>query len=320
MRMLLMAFVGLALSATLGMAQDTRTVTDDLGRIVEIPAEPQRIVSLDDNSITLPLIDLGIDLYGSAGRITEAGTPFVRGLLDTYGMSVAAGDLVFLGSQWEIDIETVAAAEPDFILAGAYQADLLEKLEALAPVYVVEEKSEPWFVQNSIARAMGMEETLAARKAAYEQRITETIETLNITPGSTFSVLQPDADGVWTYHGLYAVTTVLLDLGMVPNAITQELEETGPDFGDKVSYERFLDLDADYVFVTYFTGSDWGELDWQIGHLNNFSQNWCDLLPACADGRLIFMPYEPAGAPTFAALNASLDIISSQIATRAATR
>lgn len=135
MKTLLVTLVSVAISGA-AWALDTRTVTDDLGRVIEIPADPQRIVSLDDNSITLPLIDLGVDLYGSAGRISEAGTPFVRGLLDTEEINVAASDL----------------------------------------------------------------------------------------------------------------------------------------------------------------------------------------LPACADGQLIFMPYEPAGAPTFAALNASLDIISSQIATRAATR
>ena len=167
---------------------------------------------------------------------------------------------------------------------------------------------------------MGLEDEMAARRAAYEQRVNETIETLSIEPGATFSVLQPDEDGVWTYHGLYAVTTVLLDLGMVPNPITQELQERGPDFGDKVSYERFQDLDADYVIVTYFTGSDWGEPSWQVSHLENFSENWCALLPACAEGRMIFMPYEPAGAPTFAALNSALDLISSQITTQTFTQ
>lgn len=223
-------------------------------------------------------------------------------------------------AKWEIDIETVAAAEPDFIIAGAYQAELLDKLEALAPVYVVEKTSEPWFIQSSIARAVGMEDELAARRAAYEERISETIETLSIAPGQTFCVLQPADDGVWTYHGLHALTIVLEDLGMVPNEITQELKASGPDFGSKVSYERFQDLDADMVIVTFFTGSDWGEPAWQTGHLSNFDENWCALLAACAEGRMIFLPYEPAGTPTFAALNASLDILSSQIASQRFTR
>ena len=308
--------VVLTSATSLALAEESRTVTDDLGRTVEIPASPERIISLDDNSITLPLVDMGVALYGSAGRIKEDGTAFVRGLEETYGMSIAAGDLAFMGNQWELDIETIAAAEPDFIIAGAYQSEMAEQLAALAPTYFVEEKSEPWFIQNSIARAMGLEDELAARKEGYEKRITDTIKTLSIDEGMTFSVLQPDEDGVWTYHGLYAITTVLEDLGMEPNDLTKELLEIGPDFGDKVSYERFQDLDADFVFVTYFTASDWGEPDWQIGHLENFSEKWCDLLPACAEGRLSLVPYEPAGAPTFAALNAALDLVSSQIATR----
>ena len=104
MKIILKLLVALALSTTSVAAEETRTVTDDIGRTVNVPVDATRIVSLDDNSITLPLVDLGVEIYGSAGRITEGGDPFVRGLLDTYGMSVAAGDMAFLGSQWEIDI------------------------------------------------------------------------------------------------------------------------------------------------------------------------------------------------------------------------
>ena len=54
----------LALVAALALplpavAQDTRSITDDTGTEVEIPADPQRIVALHDSVLTVPLLELG---------------------------------------------------------------------------------------------------------------------------------------------------------------------------------------------------------------------------------------------------------------------
>ena len=73
-------FMGIviALLATPGFAQETRSFTDDAGRVVEIPLHPQRIVSLQDLFFTIPLIELGAPPVGSHGRVEEDGTPYLR--------------------------------------------------------------------------------------------------------------------------------------------------------------------------------------------------------------------------------------------------
>ena len=50
----------LVLLAGVASAADTQTFTDDLGRTVTVPLHPQRIVSLHDLDITIPLIELGV--------------------------------------------------------------------------------------------------------------------------------------------------------------------------------------------------------------------------------------------------------------------
>ncbi len=50
----------LVLLAGVASTADTQTFTDDLGRTVTVPLHPQRIVSLHDLDITIPLIELGV--------------------------------------------------------------------------------------------------------------------------------------------------------------------------------------------------------------------------------------------------------------------
>ena len=52
----------------------TQTFTDDLGRTVTVPLHPQRIVSMHDLDITIPLIELGAPPIASHGRTRPDGS------------------------------------------------------------------------------------------------------------------------------------------------------------------------------------------------------------------------------------------------------
>ena len=80
MRKLTLFAAGLLLLAGLApaFAQETRSFTDDTGRVVDIPVAPLRIVSLQDLAITVPLLELGVTPVGSHGRTTAEGVPFIR--------------------------------------------------------------------------------------------------------------------------------------------------------------------------------------------------------------------------------------------------
>ena len=92
-------------------AQDTRTIIDDAGRSVEIPANPQRIVSLHDLYFSVPLIELGVLPAASHGRMVVEGQPFMRSAKMMTGVDFDNSPIAFLGTGTDIDPEIIAAIE-----------------------------------------------------------------------------------------------------------------------------------------------------------------------------------------------------------------
>ena len=92
-------------------AQETRFYTDDAGRTVEVPVRPERIVTLHDSSLTVPLVELGILPVGAFGRDGESG-PYMRGAATLTGVTFENSDIVNVGGS-PADLEAIAALEPD---------------------------------------------------------------------------------------------------------------------------------------------------------------------------------------------------------------
>lgn len=66
----------LLVGCTVRAAVPVQSFTDDLGRVVNVPLHPQRIVSLHDLDITIPLIELGVPPVASHGRTRPDGSHF----------------------------------------------------------------------------------------------------------------------------------------------------------------------------------------------------------------------------------------------------
>lgn len=302
---------------TLGFvfAQETRTVTDDLGRTVEVPANPQRIISGDDNTIGMPLADFGVPFIGAQARVAEDGSLYMRGLDTIYGVNFEGSGITPVSTWWEFDLEKVAELEPDLIILIEWQEEQAEQFELIAPTYFVLEVPDPWAIQSSIARALGLEEEFAQRRAIYAREVALLREELEIPEGTTYSLLGAGEDGIWVSVGAYNFTTVLSDLGFVPNEVTQQLKDEGVVWGEQRSIETLGDLDADVVFMGYNASAGFGPQD-IIANMEALLPNWCDFLPACAEGNIIFYPQSSMSAPTFDATNAALDIIGTHFASR----
>lgn len=106
-------------------AADTRTVTDATGTEVEVPADPQKIVTLHYAG-TQALQDLGGEPSGQ-GPFPETGVPEDR---------VEALKKIPLVSGEEPDLEKVAEAEPDLILSpNTNDPAVIEQLNEIAPVF-----------------------------------------------------------------------------------------------------------------------------------------------------------------------------------------
>ncbi|MEM7734459.1 MAG: ABC transporter substrate-binding protein [Deinococcota bacterium] len=299
-------------------AQETRTVTDDLGRTVEVPINPQRIISGDDNTIGMPLADFGVPFIGAQARVAEDGSLFMRGLGTVYGITFEGSDITPVSTWWEFDLEKVAELEPDLIILIEWQQEQAEQFELIAPTYFVLEVPDPWAVQASIARALGLEDEFEQRRAIYQEEVALLREELQIPEGTTYALLSAGEDGIWVSVGAYNFTTVLSDLGFVPNALTQELIDEGVVWAEQRSAEILPELDADVIFMGYNASAGFGPQD-VIARMDALLPGWCGFLPACASGNIIFYPQSSMSAPTFDATNAALDIVGSHFASRLLT-
>lgn len=296
-------------------AEETRVVTDDLGRIVEVPAQPRRIISTSDNSISMVLADFGVPFVGSHARVGPDGTPFMRGVGTIYGITLEGNGIVPVSVSHQFDYEAMIALEPDLIFVVDRYVDQLSMFDAIAPTYVVAEVPKPFAIQISIARALGLQERFRQRRAIYEEEVALMRDALSIPAGSTWALLTPLDGAIRVAVGNYNFTQVLDDLGFIPNSATQQLIDDGVVWSASRSVETLPDLDADIVFVHYNATAGWGPQR-ILDRFEDLLPNWCSFLPACAKGNVIFMPAASINAPTFDALNATLDVIGSHYASR----
>lgn len=299
-------------------AQETRMVTDDLGRVVAVPVSPQRIISTADNTISMALADFGIPFVGSHARVHPDGSLFIRGVDTVYGITVEGDGIVPVLVNRQFDFEAMVALRPDLIIAVDHQADQLDQLQSIAPTYVVNEVPTPFAVQASIARALGLEAEFEKRRAIYFDEVAILREMLDIPQGTTWALLTPGDGAVRLANGNYNFTQVLDDLGFVPNAMTQEQIDRDVPWSEWHSVETLPQMDADVVFVHYNTAAGWGPQS-LIDGFEALLPNWCEFLTACAAGNVILIPGSSINAPTFDALNATLDVIGSHYASRLVT-
>ncbi len=145
----------------------TQTFTDDVGREVEIPRQPQRIVSLDAGTLGF-LVALGRAPLGSCSQL---GGSFPERI---------AGELVGVDSLGDCEegfpFERIAALDPDLILGWTIFGDESEgdlaRLSQIAPTVAI-----PFDQQNRIAplrvvgRILGDERAATARLAQFDDRI-----------------------------------------------------------------------------------------------------------------------------------------------------
>jgi len=121
MKRLLTTLAALAAFATPAYAQDCaegqRAHAHSAGTTC-VPERPERIISLHDLTITLPLVELGLTdrIVGSMGRLEDgAPEPTMSTVPDLFGVDFDTTGIAFLGV-WEYDLEAIAALQPDLII------------------------------------------------------------------------------------------------------------------------------------------------------------------------------------------------------------
>ncbi|MDA0566813.1 Fe2+-enterobactin ABC transporter substrate-binding protein [Streptomonospora sp. S1-112] len=192
----------------------TRTVEHLFGSS-DIPADPQRVVSVSVTS-TASLLSLDVPVVAS-------GTTAPSGLTDDSGFfaqwaEVAHERGVEALPGPEVDLEAVAAAEPDVIVGNGFGADAVDeaaydRLSQLAPTVVLGESDTSWLeLTEETAAVFGAEEAGAEVEREYADLVEETSGRLDT--GHDVVVLTGTPHGFNVFTEESALGGLVTDLGL----------------------------------------------------------------------------------------------------------
>jgi iron complex transport system substrate-binding protein len=307
---LLFAFFALAVS-TAYAAPATQVFKDDLGRSVTVPLHPQRIVSLHDLDITIPLIELGVLPVASHGRTRPDGSHVLRSSAMLTGVDFDNSHIAFIGTA-TIDIEAVAAAKPDLIITELSRNTPVEQLEKIAPTVSIDhlDGGAPR-IYSKLAQLTGTQAQLAILERRYQAQIAALKSTVD-TSKIRVSVIQANQGKINALHTYHSLGRVLRDAGFSFPPLIDSI----PDGGRiDVSAERLPELDADFVFATW-RGDTGGKPQDEMKAMDAVMPGCCDFFTACRTGHYVLISREEAISNSFAALSLMVAQVQSQVAGR----
>lgn len=208
-----------------------------------------------------------------------------------------------IGEYYELNLEAVAAADPDVIFATddflTLDDPLREELEKLAPIVTFAARDgESWRTRSeAMAQIFDREDEIAPLRAAYdEQRDALREEYADLLADNAFTVLVPLEDEWGTYYPEHFATPILRDLGATFRE--QQEDEFQGVFPAWLSYEEIGRLGNADVILTL--ASDPTVLE-QL-ESNVLWQN----LPAVQSGLVEeYIPLSPTGSYGWASQNLS---------------
>ncbi|MEM8789007.1 MAG: ABC transporter substrate-binding protein [Pseudomonadota bacterium] len=282
MRFALIAAVMTGALSLPAAAQETRTFTDDAGRTVEVPADPQRVASLGGKLITNLLIELGVTPVGTQADLQDGVVTLQNGPTLT-GTFMADGEMAFLG-QFPIDVEAVAAVKPDLIILPNWQeGNTIEQFETIAPtVYVDIDARVGQDLAAFLADLTGTEERRAVLDRRYEAQIAMLRGQVD-TESITVSTFRPIGGTIRILHPLMVTGQVLEDAGFSFPEFYETFERGVDDIS--LSAEFLQQLDADFIVMPFATTPQA-----VYDEMEDLFPGWCDVMSACRDGNIIYLP------------------------------
>ena len=231
----------------------TRTITDDLGRVVDVPVDPQRVVVLDPSRTTVQLVELGLTPVGATHNdLTGTETSLFPAILGDMAQEITSVGLI--GSA---NLEEITSLQPDLILYNMpYQEIDVELLATIAPTVAFEFRPGSEANLRFVANVVGRTEQAEALIAGFEDQLDERAQTLQLN-GRTISVpyISFDRPTITFFGPETLLGRVIIRLGgtLVPSSIDgTPLTE----YSDELSLEVIPELveGADTIIALRFFG------------------------------------------------------------------
>ncbi|MEL6406464.1 MAG: ABC transporter substrate-binding protein [Chloroflexota bacterium] len=229
-----------------------RTVEHFMGE-TEIPADPQRIITLHDQGLTMVALELGVRPIGSHGRTSEDGTNFFR-----LGPGYLGEGIEHVGTFGAVNLERILELEPDLIIGRNFEEEIYDDLTSIAPTILVPSEIHFYPIPFSeyVATLLNRTERHDELVAQYEGTI-ERIRQLvpNYEEVYATALIMSGGEGEIFVRGFgMNIDTVLEDVGFNRREALQDIPF---ESATSLSLEVANTVDADFIFNHYW--------DWTIG-------------------------------------------------------
>ncbi|WP_336632695.1 MULTISPECIES: ABC transporter substrate-binding protein [unclassified Microbacterium] len=235
-----------------GASGETRVYESEFGD-VELPADIERIVSVDFYT-PAALLDLGITPVGVVNSYftdTDGG-----GIPVQYTTAIADSDARSIGEYYELNLEAVAQADPDVVLATQdflpLDSPMREQIQKIAPIVTFNARDgEAWRTRaTELAKILDKTAELQPLIDQYDARRDEiSTQYAKILSEQAVTVFGPEPDEWGTYSEKHFITPILRDLGATFRQ-QQPDEVTADGFPQWFSYEELNRIsNADVIFL-----------------------------------------------------------------------
>ncbi|MBD0695632.1 iron-siderophore ABC transporter substrate-binding protein [Streptomyces sp. CBMA123] len=236
-------------SAAPGSAADAadggkRTVKDATGKAVEVPAAPQRIVTLTQEDLDAVLA-LGVKPVGITNG-QGLGEPPAYLKDKVQGVPV-------VGNLLQPVMDKVIAAKPDLILAGDMQDEqVLKQLREITPATLVTmAPTDDWKLAfRGIGNAVNKLDRADKVIDDYQAKAVRAGADLGKNKGAAVSIVRWNPTGPsWMERKQFA-SGVALDMGLTRPAVQ---DKDGNAHSPALSLEKLSEIDGDWLFLSTLT-------------------------------------------------------------------
>ncbi len=235
-------------SARTDRSAQPRVVEHEFGS-TRVPAEPQRIVTIDSGEVMAHLLALGEEAP------LAAGSYFPRSDDPWPALSAQQTEGVETFDRNEPPLERIAALRPDLIIGSAfYMEEIYDQLSQIAPTVGVNQFGEGGGLRTAltqVGQALGKEgraeqvlTEFDGMVARTQQEIDNAVETVSVIS------VRPDSVRVWTDGLVEAQLVEALGFELTPTAETFEGQSVESDIDRiDISPELVSEIDGEAMIV-----------------------------------------------------------------------
>lgn len=290
-----------------------RTVTDHIGRVVSIPDQPKRVVSLIEPLITVPLMEMGVNVIASQARTDDGGTLLANDFLkETLGIKAKDIGLAGTGAIGQLDIEKLRELKPDLIIGTEADAAQVDVLSNIAPVFLQRSRTNEvygYLPQRDLSQIVGKEEEFAKLEQAYLKRVEAIKSSLAEADKQKTFVAFIVLDQLNIISNMTGAVQAMKDLGFHKLDIQGHGERTGKGRGFVVPFssEEFPRLNPDLLIImNSIVRPDQGE-EAVRKRLDEISPGWDRFLKPAKENRVLYLDAAKVVTPSIASANHALD-------------